>query len=309
MDRDQLVDLVAAIRDCVRPRPLVCIDQEGGRVQRLREGFTPLPALGVLGQLYATEPERAADFAYRHARVMAAEMLACGIDLSFAPVLDLDRGSSVIGNRSFSPVTATVVRLGQAYLAGMHDAGMKTTGKHYPGHGSVTADSHTHDVIDGRSLEELERADLVPFTQLADQLDALMIAHVVYPQIDDVPAGYSSTWLQRILRAGSGYRGVIMSDDLGMKAACVAGSIAERYWRCLEAGCDLALVCRPEDVEELLAQIAEPSPDATRAIASLYGECRLSHAEMAAMDSPGGGEWRQWQESLRELGKYPGLTA
>jgi beta-N-acetylhexosaminidase len=132
---------------------------------------------------------------------------------------------------------------------------------------------------------------------------------VVYPQIDSVPAGYSGIWLQRILREGSGYRGVIMSDDLGMKAACVAGSIADRYWRCVEAGCDLALVCRPEDAEELLAQIAESSPDATRAIASLYGECRLSHAEMATMDSPGGGEWRQWQESLRELGTYPGLTA
>ncbi|MGH8035071.1 MAG: beta-N-acetylhexosaminidase, partial [Lysobacterales bacterium] len=302
-DRKQLVELVAAIRDTGEPRPLICIDQEGGRVQRLREGFTLLPALGVLGQLYATERDRAVEFAYRHARVMAAEMLACGIDLSFAPILDLDRGSSVIGNRSFSASTGAVVHLGRAYLAGMHDAGMKTTGKHYPGHGSVSADSHTDDVSDQRSLAELESNDLLPFTELSEQLDALMIAHVVYPQVDSLPAGYSGTWLRGILRESAGYRGVIISDDLGMHAARVAGGLAERCAQCLSAGCDLALVCRPEDVEELLGRIEVQFPAATHAITSLYGECRLSHAEMVVMDSPVGGEWRQWQESLQTLGK------
>lgn len=300
-NKSQLIELVKSIRDVGEPRPLICIDQEGGRVQRLREGFTPLPALGTLGRLYAEEPVRAVDFAYRHARVMAAEMLACGIDLSFAPVLDLDRGSSVIGTRSFSGSTNIVVQLGRAYLAGMHDAGMKTTGKHYPGHGSVAADSHTDDVADQRSLAQLECEDLVPFEQLAENLDALMIAHVVYSQVDAVPAGYSSKWLQNYLRQAKGYRGVIMSDDLGMHAARVAGNLAERCGQCLAAGCDLALVCKPEDVEELLMQIDQPWPNAGHAITSLYGQCRLSHAEMAAMDSPGGGEWRQWQESLRRL--------
>lgn len=300
-NRTQLTELAESIRDATKPRPLICIDQEGGRVQRLRAGFTPLPALGTLGRLYTDDSGRAQDFAYRHARVMAAEMLACGIDLSFAPVLDLDRGSSVIGNRSFSNSVSTVVQLGRAYLAGMHDAGMKTTGKHYPGHGSVVADSHTDDVADRRSLAELEREDLVPFVQLAPELDALMIAHVVYPSVDTLPAGYSDKWLRGYLRQAGGYCGVILSDDLGMHAARVAGNLAERCGWCLAAGCDLALVCQPEDVEELLTQIEQPLRDAAQAISSLYGECRLSHAEMTAMDSPGGGEWRQWQESLRLL--------
>lgn len=298
INREQLTALVQDIREVCQPRPLVCIDQEGGRVQRLREGFTALPPLGMLGKMYLENADRAVDFTYRHARVMAAEMLACGIDLSFAPVLDLDRGSSVIGDRSFSSRVDIVVHLGRTYLAGMHDAGMKTTGKHYPGHGSVVADSHTHDVVDERTLAELEREDLVPFVQLAGELDALMIAHVIYPRIDELPAGYSSRWLLDYLRGASGYRGVIMSDDLGMRAACVAGSLSERYEQCIAAGCDLVLVCNPEHVAELLGQPGHLQTDATQCIASLYGTSRLSHAEMASAKSQGAGEWRQWQDSL-----------
>ena len=211
---------------CIRDS--VTIDQEGGRVQRLREGFTALPPLGVLGRIREEDPDRAQDLAYRHARVMAGEMLAAGIDLSFAPVLDLDRGSSVIGERAFSPAVATVVALGRAYLAGMHDAGMKTTGKHFPGHGSIPADSHTHDVVDERTLEEIEVTDLQPFAQLAGDLDAMMIAHVSYPCVDRVPAGYSERWLRGCLRGRLGYRGVIVSDDLGMHAARVAGDLPTR---------------------------------------------------------------------------------
>jgi len=244
---------------------------------------------------------RAADFAYRHARVMAGEMLAMGIDLSFAPVLDLDRGSTVIGDRSFSRSVETVIDLGRAYLAGMHDAGMKTTGKHYPGHGSVQADSHTHDAVDDRSLEELEQQDLRPFAALSGELDALMIAHVAYPQVDSVPAGYSAKWLREYLRRDKGYQGVILSDDLGMHAARVAGNLAERCHHCLVAGCDLVLVCMPQDVKELLPRLQAWSADASAAIESLYGKCRLSHSEMAASDAPGGGEWKQWKESLEQL--------
>ena len=301
--REQLLDLVGQVRTCCQPRPLVCIDQEGGRVQRLREEFTALPPLGELGRMYATNPERALDFAYRHARVMAAEMLACGIDLSFAPVLDLDRGSSVIGDRSFSPSLEAVTRLGRTYLAGMRDAGMKSTGKHFPGHGSVLADSHSDDVIDDRSLAELEQADLVPFTQLAGQLDALMIAHVVYPQVDLLPAGYSSKWLQGYLRGSLGYEGVIMSDDLGMHAAHVAGNLLDRCNLSLQAGCDLVLACQPADVEELLGGLDRPMPDASRAIASLYGTARHSFAELEMAASQGAPEWRQWQQSLELLSK------
>jgi beta-N-acetylhexosaminidase len=305
-DRDQLTKLVSQLRELREPRLLVCIDQEGGRVQRLKDGFTMLPPLGMLGRMYIESPERTMDFTYRHARVMAAEMLACGIDLSFAPVLDLDRGSSVIGDRSFSSAVDVVVQLGRTYLAGMHDAGMKTTGKHFPGHGSVVADSHTDDVVDDRSLAELEREDLVPFLQLTDELDALMIAHVIYPGVDAVPAGYSSRWLLGYLRQARGYRGVILSDDLGMHAALAAGSLPERCHRCIEAGCNLVLVCKPEDVEELLGQLDTPFPDASQFITSLYGTCRLTHAEMAAAAVLGAGEWRQWQDSLNRMSNSPG---
>jgi beta-N-acetylhexosaminidase len=313
--RAQLLELVTQIRTCCQPRPLVCIDQEGGRVQRLREEFTALPPLGVLGAMYATNPDRALDYCYRHARVMAAEILACGIDLSFAPVLDLDRGSLVIGDRSFSDSLEVVCDLGRTYLAGMHDAGMKATGKHFPGHGSVLADSHSDDVIDDRSLAELERTDLVPFIRLAPQLDALMIAHVVYPQVDPRPAGYSRKWLGDYLRGSLGYKGVIMSDDLGMHAAHVAGNLVERCLQSLQAGCDLVLACQPADVEELLGSLDRSLPDASRAIASLYGMVREDFAELETAATQGAGEWRQWQQSLESLGraqvesgKYTGVS-
>jgi beta-N-acetylhexosaminidase len=233
---------------------------------------------------------------------MAAEMLACGIDLSFAPVLDLDRGSRVIGDRAFSDSFEVVTRLGRTYLAGMHDAGMKATGKHFPGHGSVLADSHCDDVIDNRSLAELEQTDLVPFTRLAPQLDALMIAHVVYPQVDPRPAGYSRKWLIDYLRGSLGYKGVIMSDDLGMHAAHVAGNLVERCTLSLNAGCDLVLACQPADVDELLRGLDRPMPNANRAIASLYGRAHQDFAELETAAAQGAGEWRQWQQSLELLG-------
>jgi len=299
--RPQLDDLIAAIHEASAGRPLICIDQEGGRVQRLRDGFTALPPLGVLGGMYDAAPDRALDFAYRHARVMAAEMLACGIDLSFAPVLDLDRGSTVIGDRSFSGSVETVIALGRSYLAGMHDAGMKTTGKHFPGHGSVVADSHTDVVVDRRSLSALEASDLVPFRHLAGKLDALMIAHVVYPAVDPLPAGYSSHWLGGFLRGELGYTGVIMSDDLGMHAALSAGPLPDRCAACLDAGCDLVLVCNPEDVDALYSQSQDAMGDAGAAISSLYGQPHLSAADLLAAESRGAGEWNHWQQSLSEL--------
>ncbi len=297
-DKDQLTQLVAQLHAVRQPRLLICIDQEGGRVQRLRDGFTPLPPLGALGGLYRSEPEHALDMAYRHARVMAGEMLACGIDLSFAPVLDLDRGSCVIGDRSFDAEPGAVIALGRVYLAGMHDAGMKTTGKHFPGHGSVQADSHTDDVVDQRSLAEIQASDLQPFQALAGALDALMIAHVVYPQVDAVPAGYSDFWLKQFLRQQQAYQGVILSDDLGMHAALVAGGLEQRTRLCLQAGCDLALVCRPQDVQELLPRL-ESLGDASHAISALYGKAQLNADEL---ESAAASEWRQWQHSLAALG-------
>lgn len=300
--REQLCDLVGEIREARNPRLLVTIDQEGGRVQRLHgQGFTRLPPLGVLGRLHAADPLKAIDMAYRHGRVMATEMLACGIDMSFAPVLDLDRGSSVIGNRSFSASAGLVAELGRSYLAGMHDSGMKTTGKHFPGHGSVQADSHTDDVVDTRSLEEIRENDLRPFQDLLPELDALMIAHVVYPQVDDVPAGYSETWLNGILRESLGYSGVVFSDDLGMHAAKSIGGLVERTHRCLQAGCDLALVCLPDDVDSLLGALDDAPADATGAIGRLYGKPTVDRDELIVVRQERIREWDHWRHSLEQL--------
>lgn len=305
LDREQLLRLVAEIRAVRDPRLLICIDQEGGRVQRLRDGFTRLPPLRALGRLYEEDPRKGLDLAYRHGRVMATEMLACGIDLSFAPVLDLDRESCVIGDRAFSDGAEAVEALGRAYLGGMHDAGMKTTGKHFPGHGSVAADSHVDDVCDGRSLEQMESSDMLPFRRLAGQLDALMIAHVVYPALDALPAGYSSAWLQDILRGRMAYPGVIFSDDLGMHAARAVGDLRTRAQRCLNAGCDLALLCQPDEVGELLRGLTPPDAlgDATAIIERLYGWPTVDAGELDRVVREGIREWRQWQKSLEELGE------
>ena len=298
----QLLDLVSAIRALREPRLLVCIDQEGGRVQRLREGFTRLPPLRALGRLHREDPQKALDLAYRHGRVMATEMLAWGIDLSFAPVLDLDRGSEVIGDRAFSDAPELVERLGRAYLGGMHDAGMKTTGKHFPGHGSVAADSHVDDVLDPRPLADIEASDLAPFRALAPLLDAVMIAHVVYSAVDPVPAGYSAVWLQDLLRGRLGYRGVILSDDLGMHAARTVGDLGQRVNACLGAGCDLVLVCQPADVEELLSGVgAGPVSEHSPAAARLYGRPTVDADELRRVVQEGIREWPHWQRSLEDL--------
>jgi len=302
-DKAQLERLVSEIRAARNPRLLICIDQEGGRVQRLKDGFTRLPPLGTLGRLGRSDPQKALDMAYRHGRVMATEMLACGIDLSYAPVLDLDRGSSVIGDRALSDDPAVVTRLGRAYLAGMHDSGMKTTGKHFPGHGSIVADSHVADVCDPRSLEEIMDSDLQPFKELAPELDSLMIAHVVYPAVDRLPAGYSKTWLKGVLRGDMAYRGVIVSDDLGMHAAKSVGGLIERTHLCLEAGCDLALVCLPDDVKSLLAGLDEPLGGASEAISRLYGQPTVNREELVEVDREHIREWGHWQRSLEDMGE------
>lgn len=272
VDRDQIIALADEIRLLRSPRLLLAVDQEGGRVQRFHSGFTRLPPLGAIGALYDSDPGEARAYARWHGRLMATEMLSVGIDLSFAPVLDLDRGSDVIGDRAFAADPAVVIDLGGAYLEGMHMAGMKTTGKHFPGHGSVQADSHIDDVCDPRDLEAISGSDLKPFESLAEGLDAMMIAHVVYPCLDDRPAGYSPSWLKKQLRQRIGFSGVIFSDDLGMHAAKVQGGLVDRTQACLDAGCDAALVCRPQDAATLLAQWGErPVQDATRPLGGLYG--------------------------------------
>ncbi len=229
----------------IRPDILIAVDQEGGRVRRLKEahGFSALPSMGKLGELYLEHAEQAIALAKTTAWLMATEVLAVGIDFSFAPVLDINDISDVIGDRAFSQNPEIIIPLANAFMQGMKDAGMATTGKHFPGHGSVKADSHIAAAIDSRSFAEIEAHDMTTFKALMPSLDAIMPAHVIYENVDPNPAGFSPFWLQQILRGQLGFDGVLFSDDLSMQAACVAGGADARIQAALQAGCDMGLVC------------------------------------------------------------------
>lgn len=244
---EQLRELTAAIRQCA-PHLLITVDQEGGRVQRFREGFEPLPPLRRLGEVYETDPEKALALARDCGWVMATEVVRAGLDFSFAPVLDLyDPASPVIGDRAFSADPEAVARLARAYIDGMSRAGMSAVGKHFPGHGRVGADSHVVLPVDTRDEKELRSRDLLPFIRCRDSLAGVMPAHVIYPQLCPDAAGFSRFWLETVLRGEIGFEGVIFSDDLSMTAAHVAGTIERRLERALAAGCDMLLVCNAPD--------------------------------------------------------------
>lgn len=255
--RAQVAELSQAIREAA-PRPqLVCVDQEGGRVQRFRDGYSALPPLQGFGRMYARDPVAALELAQEHAWLMASEVRASGVDLSFAPVVDLGRGNRAIGDRAFSEDPQVVAEFTRAYVRGMHAAGMAATLKHFPGHGSVLEDTHVDDAVDDRPLDALRKLDLVPFIAgIQAKADAVMMAHVVYPQVAPEPAGYSPRWINEILRTELGFRGVVFSDDIGMAAAFSAGGIKARIDAHLDAGCDVVLVCHPELVDESLAAVA-----------------------------------------------------
>lgn len=250
----------------IRPELLIAVDQEGGRVQRLKNGFSLLPAMGRFGELYLEDPAAALELAEKCGWLMATEVLAVGIDFSFAPVLDINAISDVIGDRGFAMSSRDVIPLAQAFIQGMHRAGMAATGKHFPGHGNVKADSHIAAAVDTRSYDEIYQNDMQPFLQLQSQLDALMPAHVIYEQVDPKPAGFSEFWVQHILRQELKFDGVIFSDDLSMQAACVAGGADARVHAALAAGCDMALVCNDRHAARLaLSAIqAHPFPDQQR---------------------------------------------
>lgn len=261
--REQLTKLTRQIHRLRRPRLLVAVDHEGGRVQRFRtDGFTVLPAMAELGKLWMKEPLRAMALATSTGLVLAAELRACGVDLSFAPVLDLDYGvSDVIGNRSFHRDPRVVAMLARALVQGMAMMGMGACGKHFPGHGAVTEDSH-HDIpVDSRSLTRILKEDAAPYTWLGNMvIPSVMPAHVIYPKVDDQPAGFSRRWIREILRDRLGYDGVVFSDDLTMEGARVAGDITARAQAALGAGCDMVLVCnRPDLADELLERLTHTS--------------------------------------------------
>lgn len=280
--RAQVTELSAAIRAAALRPLLVTVDQEGGRVQRFREGYSPLPPLQRFEAEYARDPQTALKLAEEHAWLMASEIRATGIDLSFAPVVDLGRGNRAIGNRAFAAEPTVVAEFARAYVRGMHAAGMAATLKHFPGHGTVAEDTHFDAAVDPRPLEVLRREDLVPFAAgIAAGADAVMMAHVQYPAVSDDPAGFSPVWINQVLRGDYGFRGVVFSDDIGMAAANAAGGVRARILRHLDAGCDVVLACPPDIVAESL-QALEGRPSNTLALAGLLGRGALGWAGLLA---------------------------
>lgn len=284
----QVRELMAAIR-AVRPDLLLAVDQEGGRVQRLRQGFLRLPAMRAIAD--NANAERLAE---QCGWLMATEVLAVGLDLSFAPVLDLDhQRNAVVGSRAFEGNPERAVALAGAFIRGMRAAGMASTGKHFPGHGWAEVDSHVGIPEDERTLQQIRAVDLVPFQRLSGELDALMPAHVIYPQVDPNPAGFSRRWLQDILRGELGFDGVIFSDDLSMAGAHVVGDAANRIEAALSAGCHMGLVCNDRASAEL----------ALSALQRLKVSAPQRLERMRARAWPGT-EYKQlprWQQAVGEL--------
>lgn len=272
---EQLAALTREIHALRQPPLLIAVDHEGGRVQRFRDGFTALPAMRELGAVWDADPVHAKSLAQDTGFVLASELRACGVDLSFTPVLDIDHGnSSVIGDRAFHHDPSAITELALGLIHGLREGGMSSVGKHFPGHGHVRADSH-HDIpFDSRPWSEIETVDMLPFRRLIDNgLGAIMPAHVVYPDIDDKPAGFSSIWLGRILRGQLGFDGMIFSDDLSMEGARTAGGVVERAQAAFAAGCDMVLVCNDAlAADRLLAGLDYRMPaTALTRIARIHG--------------------------------------
>jgi beta-N-acetylhexosaminidase len=257
---DQLRALTEEVERLREPALPICVDHEGGRVQRFREGFTAIPPMRQLGRLWDRDREAGRAAARAAAYVIGAELAAHGVDFSFAPVLDLDYGSSsVIGDRALHFDPTAVGALGAGIVQGFADAGMASVGKHFPGHGFAQADSHVDVPRDGRAKKEILKKDLLPFEAVIKAgVAAIMPAHVIYGEVDPEPAGYSKYWLQEVLRRQLGFEGLIFSDDLSMEGASTAGGIPERARAALAAGCDMVLLCNdPEGQEKLLESLGE----------------------------------------------------
>ncbi|KAF0192518.1 MAG: beta-N-acetylhexosaminidase [Gammaproteobacteria bacterium] len=297
---EQVTALVRSVHALREPHLLVAVDQEGGRVQRLRKGFTLLPAVRELGHIHDQDPRRAKALAETTGWLMATELRSVGVDISFAPVLDLDTGRSrVIGDRAFHRDPQIVAELAHAYMNGMTAAGMSATGKHFPGHGFVAADTHTAVATDERSYADLEFEDLLPFERMIHYgLPALMIAHVVYSNIDPHPAGFSPFWLRTVLRDRIGFQGAIFSDDLTMTGASVIGNVVDRAQAALDAGCDMVLVCHQiELLPGMLDDLRHTSdPVAAIRLARMHGRHSIDRGQL--------GKDPRWLQASRAVLAY-----
>ncbi|MCU7836969.1 MAG: beta-N-acetylhexosaminidase [gamma proteobacterium symbiont of Taylorina sp.] len=297
---DQLEKLVQSIQLIKSPRLLIAVDQEGGRVQRFKDGFTILPAMRCFGEVYDSDHKLALDLAQQCGWLMASEIRSAGIDISFAPVLDIDKGiSSVIGDRAFHHDPFVVGKIAQAFVKGMDEAGMQATGKHFPGHGSIAADSHIAMPIDERSMVDIEMNDLRPFQFMIEAgLNALMMAHVIYSRVDSQPAGFSSFWMKTMLRDKMHFQGAIFSDDLSMEGAVIAGSYIQRAKISLDCGCDMVLVCNNRaaawEVVHSLESYADPA--SSLRLAHLHGKQMLTRETL--VNEP------RWKEAKKILDKY-----
>jgi len=296
----QLEVLVKSIQNVREPRLLIAVDQEGGRVQRFKDGFTILPAMRRFGEVYDTDQKMALNLAQQCGWLMASEIRSTGIDISFAPVLDIDKGvSSVIGDRAFHSDPFVVGKLSQAFVAGMDEAGMQATGKHFPGHGSIAADSHVAMPVDERSMVDIEMDDLRPFQFMVDAgINALMMAHVIYSRVDPQPAGFSSFWMKTILRDKMHFQGAIFSDDLSMEGAVIAGSYIQRAKISLETGCDMILVCNNREAawEVVNSLQGYENPASSLRLAHLHGKLAVSRETLVSEP--------RWKKAKSLLAKY-----
>lgn len=302
----QIRELTREIHALRTPHLLIGIDHEGGRVQRFRDGFIHLPAAARFGELYKTDKKLAKKMAHTAGWLMAVECRAVGIDMSFAPVLDLGVGvSGVIGDRAFHHSPDVIADLAHEFMRGMHKAGMAATGKHFPGHGSIREDSHVAHPVDRRELNDIMMEDIRPFeTMIHYGLEAIMPAHVVYEKVDNRPAGYSPIWIKNILREQLGFQGVIFSDDLGMEAAGVVGDFAHRAHAALDAGCDMVLVCNhPQGARQVLHSLEGYSnPVAQLRLIRMHGR---GHTEWQALHDSA--EWKKAAEHMARLDDSPWL--
>ena len=306
-DPAQLTALVAAVHAVRTPALLVAVDHEGGRVQRFRSGFSVLPPLRRIGKEFDLDAKAGLDLARHMGWLMAAELRACGVDLSFAPCVDLDYGvSEIIGDRAFHSKAPAVSQLAVAYMHGMKDAGMAATAKHFPGHGAVVADSHTHAPVDRRAYVDLDD-DIMPYRRLiANGLPAVLASHVLFPEVDrDAVASVSPRWIRDILRAELGFKGVVFTDDMSMAGAAVAGDIVERSRRAIDAGSDMVLICnsRPSVVTVLDKLKVDPSPASAVRLVRMRGRDGMPRDTLMAS-----AEWQQCREMLARCSAPPSLT-